>query len=271
MLLLQVVCCREARPQVLDGTHKRDGGEGIETNRIAEDDKAAGEGVELRGVDRDEGVVADGIHHKAESAPHHDEIDVLHDLDGGGLELLRGALDGRRVAGDTMLLPGGIQPKDQHHEGELEGERDQPADHEDHRLLARIDGRACRVEHRPEGGEGRNQLPDVRAKAEQDAESTQDEHGSRWLMDGLIGELPGEQVAFCVTRASALLVGTAVQVIIGLMLLSHMLTSFLVFLVLGVPHGGLSRLALAAAAGDDRVMEAVGSRVTYPLSSNEAL
>jgi hypothetical protein len=269
MLLSEVVCCREACPQVLDGTHERDGREGIETNRIAEDDKAAGEGVELRGVDRDEGVVADGVHYKAESAPHHDKVDVLHDLDGGGLELLCGALDGRPIAGNAVLLPGGIEPEDQHHQGELEGERDQPADHEDHRLLARIDGRACRVEHRPEGGEGGNQLPDVGPEPEQDAESPQDEHGSWRVMDGLIRELPGEQVAFCVTRASALLV--AVQVIIGLVLLSHMLTSFLVALVLGVPHSDLSRLALAAAVSDDGVVKAVGAGVTHPLPIHQAL
>src|SRR5260370_223668 len=47
--------------------------------------------------------------------------------------------------------------------------------------------------------------------------------------------------------------------------------SFFRALVVGFPHGGLSWLALAAAVRDDRVLEAVGSRGTTPLPSNEAL
>src|SRR5260370_22334662 len=45
----------------------------------------------------------------------------------------------------------------------------------------------------------------------------------------------------------------------GRLCICHGFSSFRV-LVIGVPHGGLSWLALAAAVSDDPVMDAVGSR-----------
>jgi hypothetical protein len=190
---LQVVGGGKARPDILPGSHKGNGGKRIERNGVTKNDKDGGRRINPLRVDPDERKVPDGINNKAKRTPDEHKVDVLDNLNGRRPEL-RGFglpifLETGRMATDFMLFPGGIQAEDEHNERKLERERHHSAYHEKGSFNTMIPNNAFGVKHRPVRRKGGHALPAVSGESGQDADRANRKHDAGRIVNGLIREL----------------------------------------------------------------------------------